>query len=159
MATEGEGRRKKKVDARSIHILWSNHRQPLSTVCSVLSFCSTLSLSHFLLLPSSLLTGLCPVDPLAERSRKICERLLINEVCTTVYRGTRVFRVRKRVDKFLSIPVGAETVFPARLHVLQFRAIRRGTEVRVCDTTASYSFDVFSCLFCIYIYVSMLLIP
>lgn len=62
-----------------------------------------------------------------------------------------MFRVRKRVDKFLSIPVGAETVFPARLHVLQFRAIRRRTEVRVYDTTASYSFDVFSCLFCIYI--------
>lgn len=67
LATEGERERKEeeKVDARSIHILWSNHQQPLSTVCSVLSFCSTLSLSRSSLSPPSLLTAFCPADPLA----------------------------------------------------------------------------------------------
>lgn len=67
LATEGGRERKEeeKVDARSIHILWSNHQQPLSTVCSVLSFCSTLSLSRSSLSPPSLLTAFCPADPLA----------------------------------------------------------------------------------------------
>lgn len=60
-------KRKKKVGARGIHILWGNHRQPLSTVCSVLSFC--LGLPPPYIPPRSFCTGRLT---LANHFRKIC---------------------------------------------------------------------------------------
>lgn len=49
--------------------------------------------------------------------------------------------------------VGTENCFPREIACVSSGQERGSTEVRICDTMASYFFDGFSYLFCVYIYI------